>query len=156
METDPLSPRPEQYYPETWAEVSYRKGVFAIPTSFDNRALYWNKNIFRENAAALRKAGLDPSRPPRTWEELLAYSKVLTQHNADGTLRQAGFLPNFGNSWLYLYAFQQGAEFMSPDGRTCTLFTPESAKALQFMVEGMRSWAAMRRRSASSQDFSPT
>jgi len=136
METDPLSPRPEQYYPETWAEVSYRKGVFAIPTSFDNRALYWNKNIFRESSAALRKAGLDPSRPPRTWEELLAYSKVLTQHNADGTLRQAGFLPNFGNSWLYLYAFQQGAEFMSPDGRTCTLYTPESAKALQFMVEG--------------------
>jgi multiple sugar transport system permease protein len=92
--------------------------------------------MFREKADELRAAGLDPDRPPRTWSETLAYSKVLTEFNEDGTLKVAGFMPNFGNSWLYLYAFQMNASFMSADGRSCTLNSPETQKALQFMVDG--------------------
>ncbi len=135
---DPLTPRPEQYYPAFWQEACYGGKVYGIPASADTRALYWNKKVFRENAAELRAAGLDPNRPPRTWSETLAYSKVLTKFNKDGSLRQAGFIPNFGNSWLYLYAFQMNASFLSPDGRTCTLYTPEAEEALQFMVDGYK------------------
>lgn len=134
---DPFTPRPDQYYEATWQEASYDGQVYAIPMAADNRALYWNRKIFREKAKELRAAGLDPERPPRTWSELLAYGKVLTEYNPDGkTLKRAGFLPNFGNSWLYMYAFQMNASFMSPDGRTCTLYTPEAEKALEFIVKG--------------------
>lgn len=134
---DPYTPRPDQYYEATWQEASYNGQVYAIPMAADNRALYWNRKIFREKAKELRAAGLDPERPPRTWSELLAYGKVLTEYNPDGkTLKRAGFLPNFGNSWLYMYAFQMNASFMSPDGRTCTLYTPEAEKALEFIVKG--------------------
>lgn len=134
---DPYTPRPDQYYEATWQEASYDGQVYAIPMAADNRALYWNRKIFREKAKELRAAGLDPERPPRTWSELLAYGKVLTEYNPDGkTLKRAGFLPNFGNSWLYMYAFQMNASFMSPDGRTCTLYTPEAEKALEFIVKG--------------------
>lgn len=133
---DPLCPRPEQYYPAVWEEASYGGKVFAVPVAADNRVLYYNTAIFREKAAELRKAGLDPERAPRTWSEILAYSKVLTERRADGTFKRIGFLPNFGNSWLYMYAFQNNASFMSPDGRTCTLDTPESEEALKFIVEG--------------------
>lgn len=133
---DPLCPRPEQYYPAPWAEATYEKQVYAIPTGADNRILYYNKKTFREKAAELRAAGLDPERPPRTWSEVLKYSKVLTEKNPDGTLKRAGFMPNFGNSWLYMYAFQNNAEFMSKDGRKCTLDSPESEEALKFMVQG--------------------
>ncbi|MCX7800021.1 MAG: extracellular solute-binding protein [Fimbriimonadales bacterium] len=135
---DPLTPTPDQYYPAFWQEACYGGRVYGIPASADTRALYWNKRVFRENAAALRAAGLDPNRPPRTWSETLAYSRVLTKFNKDGSLRQAGFIPNYGNSWLYLYAFQMNASFLSPDGRTCTLYSPESEAALRFMVEGYR------------------
>jgi multiple sugar transport system permease protein len=133
---DPLCPRPEQYYRSTWLEASYDGKVYAIPTSSDDRALYWNRQLFRERAKELRAAGLDPERPPRTWSELLAYSRVLTIKDASGRLKQAGFVPNFGNSWLYMYALQNNAYFMSEDGRRCTLATPEAAEALQFMVDG--------------------
>lgn len=134
--TDPDTPRREQYYPAVWNEGSYGGKVYAIPTDADNRALYWNRAIFRAHADKLRAAGLDPERPPRTWSELLAYSKVLTEYQPDGTLKLAGFMPNFGNSWLYMYAFQMNASFMSADGKTCTLDTPASEKALQFIVDG--------------------
>jgi ABC-type sugar transport system permease subunit/ABC-type glycerol-3-phosphate transport system substrate-binding protein len=135
---DPNTPTPDKFYPAPWAEATYLGKVYGIPTSADNRILYYNKSIFREKAAELRAAGLDPERPPRTWSETLAYSKVLTEFNKDGTLKRAGFMPNFGNTWLYLFAFQMNAKFMSDDGRTCTLYSKESETALQFMVDGYK------------------
>ncbi len=133
---DPLTPVQEQYYPAPWEEATYQGQVYGIPTGADNRILYYNKTAFREKAAELRAAGLDPERPPRTWSELLKYSKVLTVMNPDGTLKQAGFLPNFGNSWLYMYAFQNNADFMDKARRNCTLYTPEAEEALKHMVDG--------------------
>lgn len=134
--TDSLCPTPEQYYPATWEEASYEGKTYAIPTESDNRVLYWNRGVFRKEAETLRKAGLDPERPPRTWSEILAYSKALTKFDSKGRLVRAGFMPNFGNSWLYMYAFQNNASFMSEDGRKCTLVTPAAREALEFIVKG--------------------
>lgn len=134
--TDPLCPRADQYYPAAWAEATYEGHVYGIPYGADDRILYYNKAMFAKHADDLRKAGCDPDRAPRNWSELLRYAKALTEYNADGSLKVAGFLPNFGNSWLYLYCFQTDASFMSPDGRTCTLDSPEAEEALGFMVKG--------------------
>jgi multiple sugar transport system permease protein len=133
---DPDTPVREQYYDAPWNECIYEGRVYGIPWMADTRILYWNRTAFKERAAELRKAGLDPDRAPRTWSEVLAYSKALTEFNPDGTLKRAGFLPNFGNSWLYLYAFQNEANFMSADGKECTLNSPEAREALQFMYDG--------------------
>ncbi len=133
---DPLCPTAEQYYKPIWAEASYGGKVYGIPTGADDRILYYNKAIFRAKAEKLRAAGLDPTRPPRTWSETLAYSKVLTESSQDKTLTLAGFLPNYGNSWLYMFAFQNDASFMSPDGKTCTLDSPAAEEALKFMRDG--------------------
>ncbi len=127
---------PEQYYPAVWSEASYEGKVYGIPLGADNRVLYINKDVFRRKANELRAAGLDPDRAPRTWSETLAYSKVLTEKNPDGTLKVAGFLPNYGNSWLYMFGFQMNAQFLSPDGTKCTLNSPEAIAAVQFMKDG--------------------
>lgn len=130
------SPRAEDYYPAAWKECSYGGKVYAIPRNVDDRILYWNKKIFREKSRELIAAGLDPNRAPRTWSELLRYSKVLTEISPDGTLKRAGFIPNFGNSWLYLYAFQNDAEFLDPTGTRCQLGSPQAVEALDFMKQG--------------------
>jgi len=119
--------RPEDYYVPCWKEACYKGKVYAIPNSTDDRFLFYNKTLFRE-------AGLDPNRPPRTWTELLEYTKKLTVKDRDGSIRRIGFIPNWGNSWLYLYSWQTGGEFMSPDGRTCTMNNPKSIRALKYMV----------------------
>lgn len=133
---DPLTPNVADYYEAPWKEAMYDGKVYAIPTAADNRILYWNRKIFREQADVLKAAGLDPTRAPRTWTEILAYSKALTIRNSDGSLKRAGFIPNFGNSWLYLYSFQNNADFMTADGKKCILYTPESEEALNFMKAG--------------------
>jgi len=133
---EPACPRPEDYYDSTWEEAKFNGKVYGIPTDADDRILYWNRRVFARKANELRAAGLDPTRPPQTWSEVLAYSRVLTEKNADGTLKVAGWVPNYGNTWLYLFAFQMNAKFLSEDGKTCTLHSPEAEKALEFMVEG--------------------
>lgn len=127
----PGAPRRSEYYDAAWAEACYGGHVYGIPTGADDRALYWNKGLFRKNREALAAAGLDWRRPPRTWSETLAYSKALTQKG-----KRAGFIPNFGNAWLTLYAFQNGAKFLSDDGKTCTLDSDAAAEALAFMKQG--------------------
>lgn len=119
--------RPEDYYVPCWKEASYKGKVYAIPNSTDDRFLFYNKTLFAE-------AGLDPNRPPQTWTELLQYADKLTKRDKDGSIRRIGFIPNWGNSWLYLYSWQSGGEFMSPDGRKCTMNNPDSIRALEYMV----------------------
>ncbi|HEU4752188.1 MAG TPA: extracellular solute-binding protein, partial [Armatimonadota bacterium] len=107
----------------------YQGSVYAIPMDTDDRLLYWNRKLFRE-------VGLDPDRPPRTWEELVEYNARLTKRRPDGTFERIGFIPvtkQYMNSWFYLYSWQNGGEFMSPDGRTCTMRNPESVGALQWL-----------------------
>lgn len=137
-DTDKQTPIPERYYPAAWQEASYEGKLYGIPMGSDDRILYWNRGVFRENGAALRAAGLDPERAPRTWSEILAYSKILTKKGKDGRLDKVGFLPNYGNSWLYIYSFMMNGAFLTPDGKTCTLASKENVAALQFMVDGYK------------------
>jgi multiple sugar transport system permease protein/multiple sugar transport system substrate-binding protein len=127
---DPWHIDPREYYPACWAEAVYKGKVYAIPDSTDDRLLYWNKDLYR-------KAGLDSERPPQTWDELVIYTEKLTKWRPDRTFEQIGFIPvvpGFSNSWFYLYSWQNGGEFMSADGRTCTLLNPESKEALQWLA----------------------
>jgi len=117
--------RPEDYYVPCWKEACYKGKVYAIPNSTDDRFLFYNKTLFAE-------AGL--THPPRTWTELRNYAVKLTRHEKDGSISRIGFIPNWGNSWLYLYSWQAGGEFMSPNGRTCTMDNPKSVRALEYMV----------------------
>jgi ABC-type sugar transport systems, permease components len=126
---NPDGVRSEDYYKACWEEATYRGSVFAIPYGTDDRALFYNRTLFRQ-------AGLEPDKPPRTWEELKTAAKALTKPTADGTsYDRIGFIPNYGNSWLYLYAWQNGGEFMSPDGHTCIMDAKPNVEALQYMVD---------------------
>ena len=127
-ESGPDGVTAENYYPAAWNEALYKGNVYAIPSGIDDRMLYYNRAVFRD-------AGLDPDRPPQTWDELMDYSKKLTAYNADKTYKRIGFIPNYGNSWLYLYSWQNGGEFLSPDGLKCTLANPQTIGALQYMVD---------------------
>ncbi|MCL5269418.1 MAG: extracellular solute-binding protein [bacterium] len=96
----------------------------------DDRALMYNKDMFRR--AGLVDARGEPA-PPRTWEQLRDYAKRLTQYDENGNIKVLGFSPTYGNAWLYMYSWMNGGEFMSTDGRTCTLGDTLNVEALTFM-----------------------
>src|SRR5207249_4198575 len=96
------------------------------------------------NSDLLRQEGLvDPvtkkPRAPATWEELRHYANVLTRYKTPGEkssgIARLGFGPNFGNSWLYMYAWQAGGELMNADRTKVTLDSAPVARALRYMAD---------------------
>jgi multiple sugar transport system substrate-binding protein len=47
--------------------VTWNGKLYGIPTNNETMAFIWNKEIFR-------KAGLDPDKPPATWDDVVKYS----------------------------------------------------------------------------------
>ncbi|MBT7066334.1 MAG: extracellular solute-binding protein, partial [Verrucomicrobia bacterium] len=134
----------EDYFSAAWDETVYRGRCYGIPHSIDNRALYCNKALLRragyvwkadEPQVKAGKARAGDVRPPQNWAELKAYAIKLTRKHPDGGIKTLGFAPNFGNAWLYLYGWMNGARFMSEDGQTCTMDSPEVVEALEYMVD---------------------
>jgi len=119
-----------QYADYTVKEITFDGKIWALPWDTDTRILYWNKDLFKE-------AGLDPETPPDTWDELKEYTRKLTKTNDKGEFTQIGYIPTFGNTSMYLYGFQNGAKFLSEDGKTALLNAPEVVEALEFVVELM-------------------
>ncbi len=74
-----------------------KEGIYGAPIDIMNIPMLYNKRLFE-------RAGLDPERPPLTWDEFIEYGQKL---------KQAGinvFSSGFGETWLieslaYNYAF---------------------------------------------------
>ena len=55
--------------------LRYRGKIYALPTSRSTPVLYYNKDRFTA-------AGLDPDKPPRTWEEVRDMSEALSSRDS--------------------------------------------------------------------------
>ena len=132
-----------EYYPWAVREGSYvppgsteKPRVFGIPVTVDLRLLFCNNDLLRQEGLVDEKG---QPRPPKTWEELRDYASRLTRYNRPGEkssgISRLGFGPNYGNSWLYMYAWQAGGEFMNADLSHITLDSPPVVRALTYMTE---------------------
>lgn len=90
-------------------------------------ALYYNKDMFRE-------AGLDPERPPQTWDELIEVADRLTIRQPDGTptraglsLRKSGFKAGTAEKWM-TFLYSAGGRAFSEDG-TQAMFDSDAGRA---------------------------
>ncbi|MFC4454216.1 ABC transporter substrate-binding protein [Deinococcus sonorensis] len=76
------------FFPNLWNTGTYNGKQYALPFVTDTRVLYYNKAAFKE-------VGLDPNKPPKTWDDLWNYALKLDKK--DGTrYTRMGFHPNFG------------------------------------------------------------
>lgn len=72
-------------YPALIQYASWQGTMYSMPMEATNLGIVYNKDHFRE-------AGLDPERPPQTWDELKEYSrKLLYDRNGDGRYERIGF-----------------------------------------------------------------
>jgi len=128
---EPDAIHPDDFYSACWEEAVYDGKVYAIPSNTDDRVLFYNEDILR------REGYVNPDgsiRVPKTWEELEEYAVRMTKFDDFGNVRQVGFVPMYGNSGLYMFGWQNGGEFLSADGRTCTLNDPHIVEALEWVT----------------------
>ena len=124
--------RRENYYKSCWDEVMYQGATYGVPERVDDRALFYNKDLLKRAGYV---DGNGEARPPRTWEELEEMAPRLTEYDSRGNITRLGFAPNYGNAWLYLYAWMNGGAFLTPDARTCIANSPPVVEALTWMVK---------------------
>lgn len=104
-------------FPALVRQAQWRGTLYSLPMEATGIGLLCNRELFRN-------AGLDPDRPPRTWEELKSYATKLTvDRNGDGKFDQEGFfVPVFPSSgplggWMvwqwYAFLFQAGGDVIN-------------------------------------------
>ena len=104
--------------------------TWGIPFQRSTILLYWNKQMFRE-------AGLDPERPPQTWDEMTRYAQKLTRRDARSEVTRWGVqIPSSGFPyWLFQgLATGNGAELMNTAGTKTFFDKPAVVEALQYWV----------------------
>lgn len=99
---------------------------WAITNRYDVKTLGYNMNMFD-------LAGLDRNAPPRTWDELVAYAKRLTQYDSSGNIYVQGFDVRPNKDHVLPFVYQAGGRFMSPDGRQTLLASDEAIEAIEFL-----------------------
>ncbi|PRH84785.1 ABC transporter substrate-binding protein [Labrys okinawensis] len=63
--------KPENYFPGPLKSVEWQGKYYGVPKATNTIALYYNKDMFKAK-------GLDPNKPPQTWDELVEDARKLT------------------------------------------------------------------------------
>jgi multiple sugar transport system substrate-binding protein len=141
----PMPPDADDFFQGDLRQYMVAETLYGLPMITDTNILFWRTDLFEA-------AGLDPARPPQTYEELREYAIRLTTDVNGLHPGEEGFDPNnidvygFGfkgvaglaSSWEwynYLYAF--GGDLMD-DEFNVTIDSPEAVASLQWVVDNFR------------------
>jgi ABC-type glycerol-3-phosphate transport system substrate-binding protein len=119
-------------YPSLLQYASWQGTLYTLPMEATNLALLYNKDMFRA-------AGLDPEKPPKSWDQLIDYAKKLTvDRDGDNRFDQVGFFvpifPAAGpqGSWMVWqwkpYLWQAGG-FAIDENQTKLIYDSEAGIA---------------------------
>ncbi|MCM8812150.1 MAG: extracellular solute-binding protein [Candidatus Omnitrophica bacterium] len=142
--TEKVEPIRDQYL--LWDPVTYKGRVYGIPWLAGTRILFYNRALFA-------KAGLNPDRPPATWEELLHAVKAVDAlgpeiygfgiHVAEPYAPWQQFLP---------FAWGNGADVLDKEWTRPLLDEPPMVEALNFYAS-LKPYSLVDRQSQVNQLF---
>jgi multiple sugar transport system substrate-binding protein len=117
-----IRPRRSAFVPSALTTARYRGRYFAVPVGSDAGLLYYRTDRITV--------------PPDTWQGVYESAR-----STGGIVYQG--MPYEGLTCDFLeIAFAAGGSVLSPDGRRSVIDSPQNLRALQFMVDGIRSGAA--------------
>jgi sn-glycerol 3-phosphate transport system substrate-binding protein len=105
--------------------------TWGVPFQRSTIVMYWNKDAFKA-------AGLDPEKPPQTWDEIVAFGQKLTKRDDKGNVTQWGIqIPSSGFPyWLFqALTTQNDVRLMNEAGTKTNYDDPKVVEALQYWVD---------------------
>ncbi|MEU9960615.1 sugar ABC transporter substrate-binding protein [Streptomyces sp. NPDC050982] len=110
----------KEYLPGAWAshEIPGMEGTYAFPWYLNTGPLFYNKSLFKE-------AGLDASKPPKTYDELFDDALELAE-KSDGKVATLANVPTIEDFGRY------GVELMNKEG---TAFAFNDAKGVELLTK---------------------
>jgi multiple sugar transport system substrate-binding protein len=133
LNLNPLIQKEKKGFMDQWAEEPRKIGIYrgqvrAIPDDAQSMVIYYNPEIFKA-------AGLDPNKPPKTWEEFREYAKKMTNGKDQWGF---GMVANKSASLISRYfpiLWSFGGDIFDAKMTKCTLDSPESIQAFKYFVE---------------------
>ena len=117
-----IESRKDEFIPSTLSSVDYEGKLWGVPRVTDAGFLYYRKDKIKQ--------------VPATWQEV--YKKAQA---GNGIVYQGAAYEGLTVNFLEL-AFAAGGKILSDDGKKSVIDSPQNLKALQFMVDGIKSGAA--------------
>ncbi|MGE5623908.1 MAG: extracellular solute-binding protein, partial [Methanocella sp.] len=119
------------WQPGTLKMPSMGGKIYGIPSEYNVSALIIN-------AAHFREAGLDPNKPPKTWDDLVNYAEKLTVRKGNQIVRRGFdffYLPNF--YWLDfgVLSLQYGGHILNAAGTESVINSKENVAAMRFWYD---------------------
>jgi len=115
------------YVPYIWRLCAPYGRLYAVAATPEINMLYWNKLLFAA-------AGLDPDKPPRTFDELNEMSHRLTLYDSSGHLKQIGFLPIVPGWWNSMWGVYFGNHLYNYQTGYFNVDTPEQIAAYSWFA----------------------
>mgnify|MGYP000979713949 FL=1 len=102
--------------------------LYTVPYRLDQRIFYYRKDIFEQS-------GLDPRRPPQTWDDLVDMGRKLVVRDEKGEFKRdaINLWPHWSN--VAPFVLQNGGRFVTTDGKRAAFDSPQAIEALQFFVD---------------------
>lgn len=109
------------------ANGTYKDEIYGLAYSTTPFVFTYRKDMFEE-------VGLDPEKPPKTWEELKEYAEKLTVKDGDRVTRAGFAFPMAAGNFVEfdVFVFGNGGRFYNDDGLP-TINTPEKGEVFEFL-----------------------
>ncbi len=117
------------FFPPLWQEMKWQNRIFALPIYTASFGFFYNKALFRE-------VGLDPDKPPQTWDEVRDCARLLTKRDENGRFSRMGFVPHYGKlQTSILMAYQLQAQFLVDNESRVDMANSGLVTGLQWVVD---------------------
>ncbi len=114
------------YVPAFLEPAKFEDVQYGLPFASETTGLFYRTDRFKE-------AGLDPNKPPTTWDEFQQYAEKLTDRD-NAKYGYAVFAPEAAY-YFYPWLWQAGADQLNPDDPNDVVWdSPEGQKAANFYV----------------------
>jgi multiple sugar transport system substrate-binding protein len=124
----------ENLWKRLQGEALFRGKKYVIPYTTDTRALFYNKEVMAD-------AGLDPEKPPTTWESLHEMALKVVKKDVADRLDRVGFTPTFGNPPVFVLFFTllwcTGGSEVNEDRTQATVATANGEEIMVFIKQLM-------------------
>ena len=114
-------PERNDIYESTLNTGKYKNKIIGLGFFPAPEILTYRKDFFKE-------AGLDPEKPPRSWEELADYAVKLTKKDSKGNIIRAGFdIPAINASVFFRPLMKQNGSLVINEKKGIPAFTDQSS-----------------------------